>query len=60
MPEVAAGFARRGARFSDRGLYNRIEGFFVRIRTQFCVKNSSTGVKFFPDEGADTPIWRHP
>ena len=51
---VAPGFARLGARFPDRGLYNRIKGIFLSIRTQFSIQNSPTGVKFSPT-GAPAP-----
>ena len=41
----------------ERGPYNRTEGIFLSIRTQFSVKNSLTGIKFFSDRerAANTP-----
>ena len=41
-----------------RELYNRLEGIFLSSRTQFCVKNSPTGIKFFPERGAKAELDR--
>ena len=48
-PGVATGFAGRGARFPEGGLYNRIESIFLSMRKQFSFRSSPTGIKIFPD-----------
>ena len=52
---LAPGFARRGVRFPTGGLYNRIEGVFLCIGTQFSVKISPTSIKFPPPNGRLQP-----